>query len=371
VAPERLSLRALNRATLARQLLLERRDMPALDAVEHLVGLQAQVPLDPYTALWSRLSGFRPAALAGQIEERGAVRTVVMRATIHLVSAPDALELRPLVQPVLEAELSRHRDHAPRLAGADLAPVLDAARAAMAERPLTGPQLRALMAARFPRHDPAALAYACRCLLPLVQVPPRGLWGRAGQVTVTTAEAWLGRPLAAAPSIDAVALRYLAAFGPATAADLATWSGLAAMGAVLERLRPQLRAVRDERGRELLDLPDAPRPDPATPAPPRFLPQYDNVLLSHADRARFVAAPDRARLSAAGGVGWGSVLVDGALRAVWRLERDRASGRAALTVRHLGIPKRAAASVAAEGRRLLRLLAADAGGREVRLVAVP
>jgi hypothetical protein len=216
-----------------------------------------------------------------------------------------------------------------------------------------------------------ALAYAWRCRLPLVQVPPRGVWGRAGQVRVTTAEAWLGRSLAAGPSIDEVVVRYLAAFGPATAADAATWSRLAGMRAVLERLRPLLRTFRDAAGRELFDLPDAPRPDPATPAPVRFLPEYDNVLLSHADRGRIVSAEDRARLSASGGRVHDSVLVDGVLRAVWRLERERGSRRVALAVTHTGLPKRAAASVAAEGRRLLRLVAADADEREVRLVAAP
>ncbi len=368
---ETLSPRALNRALLARQLLLERAEAPALAVVEHLVGLQAQEPLNPYTALWSRLAGFRPEELAGLIEGRRAVRTVVMRATIHLVSADDCLTLRPLMQPVLDGELSRHPEWAPRLRGVDLGPVLDVARAVLAERPHTPAQLRAVMAQRFPGLDAAALVGACRGRLALVQVPPRGVWGRAGQVTLTTAEAWLGRELEPAPSLDEVVLRYLRAFGPATAADAAAWSRLTGMRPVLERLRPRLRTFRDERGRELFDLPEAPRPDPATPAPPRYLPEYDNVLLSHADRGRIVSDDVRARLSAAGGIGSGSVLVDGRLAAVWRLERDRGSGAATLVVTHAGIARRAAASVAAEGRRLLRLIAADADERDVRLQAAP
>ncbi len=366
---ERLSLRALNRATLARQLLLERADVPAIEAVEHLVGLQAQEPLDPYTALWSRLRGFRPAALAEPLEGRRAVRTVLMRATIHLVSADDCLRLRPLMQPVLDAEIARHPEFSPHLRDVDLAPVLAACRALVAERPLTMAELRAALGERFPALHAGALAYACRCRLPLVQVPPRGVWGGTGQVRVTTAEAWLGRPLATAPSLDEAVLRYLGAFGPATPADVSAWCRLTGMRAVLDRLRPRLRTFRDDAGRELLDLPDAPRPDPDTPAPPRFLPEYDNVLLSHADRSRVISAADRARLSAVGGAGRGTALVNGAAKASWRLERE--GGRARLVVVHTRISRRAAASVAAEGRRLLRMLAPDADDRDVALEAAP
>ena len=372
MAAETLSARALNRATLARQMLLERADATPLEAVERLVGLQAQEPLDPYTALWSRLRGFRPEALGRLLERREAVRVVVMRSTIHLVSAADCRTLRPLMQPVVDAELARHPEWAPGLEGVDLAPVLAAAREELAAGPLTPSRLRARLAERFPDLDAAAMGGACRCLIALVQVPPRGVWGRSGGVTVATAEDWLGAPLDPAPSIDAVVLRYLAAFGPAAPADASAWSRLAGMREVFERLRPRLRAFRDERGRELLDLPDAPLPDPATPAPPRFLPEYDNALLSHADRSRVVAPEARARLAGAiGGLGWGSVLVDGRAAALWRLERERGAGRAELRVVHAGLATRAAASVAAEGRRLLRLLAADADEREVRLEAAP
>jgi hypothetical protein len=358
-----LSRRALNRATLERQLLLRRSDLTAEDAVEHLVGLQAQVPLNPYTALWSRLERFRPEQLAELLLERRVVRIVVLRATIHLVTADDCLLLRPLVQPILSAELRRHRDLSPQLEGVDLEPVLAFARRLLDE-PRTGPQLRQALAARFPGLDPAALAYACRCHLALVQVPPRGLWRRSAQISTVTAEAWLGRPLVDEPSLETVVLRYLAAFGPATPADVATWSRLTGLRDVLERLRPRLRTFRDEQGRELFDLPDAPLPHPDTPAPPRFLPEYDNVLLSHADRSRVIADEDRVVLSRAGGVGHGSVLIDGFARAVWRIEGN------ALVISHLPLAKRPLAAVAAEGRRLLRFLVADAADHDVRLVAL-
>jgi Winged helix DNA-binding domain len=355
--------RALNRATLERQLLLRRSALSALDAVEHLVGLQAQVPRDPYIALWSRLDGFRPQELSDLLLERKVVRVSVMRATIHLVGAGDCLLLRPLMQPVLDAELARHREFAPALDGVDLDPVLGVARALFAERPRSGPELRAALAERFPGHDAAALAYACRCKLALVQVPPRGLWRRSSQVITTTAEAWLGRRPAERPSLDDVVLRYLGAFGPATTADVTTWCRLTGVREVVERLRPRLRTFRDETGRELLDLPDAPRPDPDTPAPTRFLPEYDNVLLSHADRSRFVTQAARERAGRVAGRVQGTVLHDGMVAAVWRLDRPEDVDATLVVTPVVRLAKRATASIAAEGRRLLRVLAPGADVR--------
>jgi hypothetical protein len=349
-----LTIRALNRATLERQLLLRRAVLTPLGAIDHLVGLQAQVPHDPYTALWSRLDGFEPEELSVAIERREAVRIGVMRGTIHLVTADDCLPLRTLTQPVFERQLWRHRDHSPRLREIDLEPVVEEGRRLLEERPRTGTELRRLLGERFSGVDPAALAYACQMRLPLVQPPPRGLWRRSAQVSWTTAEAWLGRDRAGRPTLDDVALRYFAAFGPASVADFGTWCRLTGLRPVVERLRSRLVAFRDERGRELLDLPDAPRPDPDTPAPVRFLPEYDNVLLSHDDRSRFFVEQERALLAPAWAVGWGSVLYDGLVRAMWR-RRD--SG---LVVRHVPLPKRALSAIAAEGRRLARFHAAAA-----------
>lgn len=366
MAADRLTARALNRATLERQLLLRRSELPPYDAVAHLVGMQAQLPLNPYVGLWSRLARFEPEEVARLLLDRELVRIVVMRATLHLVTAEDCRVLRPLMQPVLDRELARHREYAAALRGVDFEPVLDFARRLLAERPHTGPGLRAAMQEQFPRHDPAALAYACRCRLALVQVPPRGLWGRTAQVASTTAESWLGRPLAADPSLDEVVLRYLAAYGPATVADVAAWARLTGLREVLERLRPRLRTFRDERGRELFDIPEAPRPDPQTPAPPRFLPEYDNVLLAHADRTRFVADEHRTLLSATAPVR-GAVLIDGLLSGTWSVDDDPRADSAVLVVRHVArLTKKAGAAVAAEGRRLLRFLRADAAAYDVR-----
>ncbi len=363
-----LTDRALGRATLARQLLLERVALDPVAAVERLVGLQAQEPLDPYLALWSRLDPFDPHALGRGLEDRTLVRIVVMRGTIHLVTADDALVLRPLTQPVLDAELARHAEFAPHLAGVDLGPALAFGRSFLADEPATGRTLRAAMTERFPDLHAGALAYACRCLIPLVQIPPRGVWGRTLQVTLTPLEAWVGRPLAARPSLDEVVLRYLAAFGPATVADVASWSRLTRLRQVVDRLRPQLRAFRDERGRELVDLPDAPRPDPDTPAPVRVLPEYDNVLLSHADRARF-GSDEARRLEGAAGPYKGAVLVDGGVAAVWHIEADES--RATMVVEHAPLPRRSQAALEAEAQRAVSFLRADADvDVDVRLLAV-
>lgn len=211
-----LGTRVLNRATLERQMLLQRRKMPADGVIEHLVGMQAQAPDPPYIGLWTRLEDFRPEELAQLIEERRAVRIALMRNTVHLVSARDCLKLRPLVQPIIDRGLRTNRAHRAAMEGMDTEELAAEGRALLDEQPRTAKELGGLLGERWPDHDPASLARAIRHLLPLVQVPPRGIWGKSGQATHTTAEAWLGRPLDPDPSLEEMVLRYLGAFGPAT-----------------------------------------------------------------------------------------------------------------------------------------------------------
>lgn len=323
-SPPVLSDRALNRATLARQWLLARAPGAGPDAatgaVEHLVGLQAQEPLDPYLALWSRLDGFEPATLAALLEDRRVVRIVTMRGTIHLHTAADAAAIRPVVQPVMDAEASRHPD-ARHVLDDHLPEALAQGRRWLDEAPRTLAELRALFAEADPDRHAAGLAYACRTHLPLVQVPPRGVWGRSGAVRLAHLETWTGR-IAPATTVDDLALRYLAAFGPATPGDLSAWCRLTKLRPVLERLRPQLRVVHDERGRELFDVPDGPLPDPDTPAPVRLLPTFDNALLSHQDRSRFFVPGEEIPVGIPDVRTKGTVLHDGVVVGTWRWEDD-------------------------------------------------
>ncbi len=363
-----LGRRALNRALLARQLLLRRWKLPAIVAIERLAGMQAQAPNAPYVGLWTRLDGFRHHDLARLLTDRRAVRIALMRGTVHLVTASDCLSLRPLVQPIFDRELRVNSNYAPALAGMDMAALVAFGRELVEARPRTNAELRSLLSERWPDRDAASLAYALRNLLPLVQVPPRGIWGAGGMPSLTTAEAWLARPVERNASFEEMIVRYLAAFGPATIRDVQTWSGLMGLSEVLERLRPRLRTFRDERGNELFDLPRAPRPHAEMPAPPRFLPEYDNMLLSHADRSRIVDHDVRARLTTPNGQIVGTVLVDGFVRGTWKIRRERRT--TTLIVRSFGRLSRGdTAALTREGARLLEFVAGDAEAHDVQFAS--
>jgi hypothetical protein len=355
-----LTRRALNRTLLGRQLLLERVDRRPADVVEHLVGLQAQEPIDPYVALWTRLSAFDPSELSDAIAARRLVRMGSLRTTLHLLTAEDALGIAPLTASVHQRTFE-NTPFAKALAGIDRSEVLTAARSLLEAGPMSPGDLGKQLAARWPDRDPSSLAYLARYHLPLVQVPPRGLWRRSARTANTTLEAWTGRE-PDPTSVEALLLRYLRAFGPASVSDMRTWSWFTGLREVVAGLRPRLRVLQDENGRELLDVEDGLMVDEDVPAPVRFLPQYDNLFLSHEDRSRI-----NGEMSWGVEFGWkGPILIDGGIAAAWRVRRAR--NAATMTVelgRRLAPAERQALEEEAE--RLAALLDPDRT-REIAVV---
>lgn len=358
-----LSVRALNRATLARQLLLARSPLSVPDAVGALAGMQAQVPKPPFVGLWTRLDGFGAADLAAAIHRRELVRATAFRGTLHLMTRGDWLAFRPVLQPMLSAGMQSVLKN--RSEGFDLDAVLEEARAFLAERAATFEEIRTHLAARFPAANDRALGYAVRMHLPLVMVPSDAAWAFPADAAFTLGEPWLAEPLGTALDPAPLVRRTLAAFGPASVKDAQTWSGLSGLKPVFEALRPELVVFRDDRGRELFDLPDAPRPDPETPAPARFLPEFDNLVLAHDDRSRIVADVHRGRLVTKNLRIPGSFLVDGFVAGLWSTERKK--GVATLTLDPFApLADADREALVREGEALVRFLEPEARGYEVR-----
>ncbi|WP_031065797.1 winged helix DNA-binding domain-containing protein [Streptomyces sp. NRRL WC-3742] len=357
-----LDRRALNRATLHRQGLLEPWKCPPLEALRHLIGLQSQVPDPPYFSLWTRLAEFTHPELTQLIQDRLVVRTGMMRATLHLVTAEDFLTLRPLFQPVRERAQRSH--FGKKTAHLDQAELLAEGRKLLAAQPMNNKELKAALHERWPDTDAAALMYTVHYLLPLVQVPPGGLWRSYGSVPCTTDEAWLGRNIATESDPGPMILRYLAAYGPASVKDVQAWSGLTRLAEVVDRLRPQLRRFTDEQGVELFDLPDGPLPDAGTETPVRFLPEFDNLMVAFADRRRVISDEYRQITHTKNGLVAATVLVDGTVRGRWRI--DRVKDTATLTVEPFEtLTAGALEAVEAEGLRLLGFAAEESQTLEV------
>jgi DNA glycosylase AlkZ-like len=300
----------LNRATLARQLLLRRSGLAVSRAVERLSAMQAQSAREAYIGLWSRLKRFERDALTRALERRRVVRASLFRITLHYVSATNHPAFAALTHQRWREEFLREGH-----------PVDDMV--ARIER----------LAARgtFTYADAAAVVpelesrpFRVRCLTPLVHVPPSGTWGGI-RVRLTTAERWLGAAMPSQPEAAALLVKsYLGAFGPATRQDLVKFSGLRGVDVKpgLDALDEQLLRFRDEQDRELFDLRRAPRPGAETPVPVRFLPKWDALLLSHADRTR-VLPPEYHREVIKAGYVFSSFLVDGMVAGLWKAERRR------------------------------------------------
>ena len=357
-----LSLRALNRATLARQLLLRRETFKVVRAVEQVAGMQAQIPRPPFIGLWSRVDGFRRADLVRAIDRREIVRGTLMRATIHLVSRNDFIEWRPAIQPVLTRLMNSVLKKV--LDKFDLDRILAAARSRFDTEACTFAELRKHLGEEFPGMNEQAMGLIVRMLLPLIQTPQAGQpWAYHAAADYAVARSWLGEEVPATGRSDRLALRYLAAFGPATGHDFQMWSGLPAGRAVLDALRPKLRVCRDEDGRELFDLPRAPLANPDEDAPVRFLPEYDNVLLAHADRSRVVHDHHRKHLFTRNLLVPACFLVDGFVAGLWTVEsKVKAKKRhVRLVLEPFGkLDKRVRRALQDEGERLMRFVEPDA-----------
>lgn len=362
MAPVALTWRALNRATLARQHLLARTS-PLVDTIEHLVGLQAQLARPPFVGLWSRVDGMTRQALIELFAKRRVVRATSLRGTIHVMSARDFLRLRPAMQPALDRGMTAILGK--RLDAIDLGALETLARAFFAE-PRTFDAFRDHLVEHHPGGDERAMAYAMRMRVPLVQVPAQDVdWGFPGQADFVLGDAWLGRAPKGSAAPDDLLLRYLAAYGPASIADMQAWSGLPALKPVVTKLRDRLRVFADPGGTELFDLPEAPRPDPDAPAPVRFLPEYDNLLVGRADE-RVLAAEHRKRVFLSALRVASVVLVDGRAAGVWKVTRTKKV--ATLTVEAFAaLPARVRREVEDEGSRLLAFVEPDAPARNVAM----
>ncbi len=362
-----LTPRQLNRATLARQMLLSRESIAATAAVERLAGLQAQLARPPFAGLWTRLEGFQRKDLIEPLLRREIIRATTMRGTLHLMSAADYVALRGALQPMLTKGMQAIlRERAQNL---DMEALQTEARGFFGGKPATFDALRNHLKAKNPTADERAMAYATRMHLPLVQVPTDDLWGFPAAADFALADDWLGKkvPTEEAPAHTLVR-RYLAAFGPATPKDAQVWSGLPSLRAVFEELRPELATFRDDRKRELFDLPDAPRPGEDTPAPVRFLPEFDNLVLAHDDRTRVIADEHRPKVTLKNLQVRATFLVDGFVAGAWKVERKKKT--ATLVLEPFGkLAKKTLTELEREGEALLRFVEEDAVETGVRVAA--
>lgn len=362
-----LTTRQLNRATLARQMLLSRETPTTVAAVERLAGLQAQLARPPFVGLWTRIEGFRREDLVRRLRERQIIRATAMRGTLHLMRAADYAAFRGALQPMLTRSMQAILRE--RLQDLDMDALRAEARAFFGGKPATFDALRNHLKAKNPQADERAMAYAIRMHLPLVQVPTDDAWGFPAASDFALADDWLGKevPTDEAPA-HALVRRYLAAFGPATPRDAQVWSGLQSLRAAFEELRAELVTFRDERKRELFDLPDAPRPEEDTPAPVRFLPEFDTLVLAHDDRTRMIADEHRPRVTLKNLQVRATFLADGVVAGTWKIERKKKA--AALVLEPFSkLARKTLAELEREGEALLRFVEEDAQETGVRVEA--
>ncbi len=343
-----LSNRILNRTTLARQLLLARAKTTPVKAMAQLAGMQAQVPKPPFIGLWSRIDGFQSDDLRKALALGEIVRGTLMRGTLHLATKKDFAVWRPALQPMLTAGQRAIVKESPL----DVERVVAEARAFFAKKPRTFDEVREHLMTRFPGANDRLLGYTARMHVPLVMVPDESTWSFPPNSAFALAET-------AEAALQDLALRYLGAFGPATAADFQAWSGLRGAASLFDELRPKLQTFRDERKRELFDLARAVHPDEDTAAPVRFLPEFDNLLLAHADRARIIADEFRPRVVTKNLRVLATFLVDGFVAGTWSIARKTKSATLTITP-FVKLSRADRAALIDEGEQMVRFAEADA-----------
>jgi hypothetical protein len=360
-----LNLRELNRATLSRQMLLEREALSVPAAIERLAGLQAQLASAPYAGLWTRLCDFQREDLAREIENRKVVKATMMRATLHLCTADDYLRFRTALKPLLIGAAS---EIAKRRGGEfDTDKVLKAARKFIGEKPRTFAEISDMLTGLMPDYDVGAMRYSVRTHIPLVQVPINTGWSYSNKPEFTLAESWIGRPISPEDNLRELVFRYLAAFGPASVTDAQTWMGMK-LKETFEKLRPELQTYRGEGRTELFDLPGVQLPAEDVPAPVRFLPEYDNLLLSHSNRSRVIADEYRSKVYLPGLRVAATILVDGFVRGAWKIEKAKTA--VTLVIETFDkLTKKDRAALTEEGERLVRFVEPKAKSFDARFTA--
>ncbi|AEF42879.1 winged helix DNA-binding domain-containing protein [Hoyosella subflava] len=356
-------LQTLNRTLLQRQLLLERAALSAEELAVHLVGLQAQDSLPPYIGMFSRVTNFDPLTLSGGLESRSLVRATLMRGTIHLVVAEDALRMRSIFQPEFEKTLERPGFFSGALSGLDTDELRKHGEAAFDDGPRTAAQVRASAEAAFPDRDPQAVAQAWYYQVPVLQVPPRGMWRKAGRPIWSRIDSWLEQPLITDYSPADLVARYLAAFGPASTQDIAVWARLPGIAELVEQLGTRLRTYQTASGQTLYDVADAELADPELEAPVRFLGWYDNVFLGHKDRSRIVSTAVTAQIWERESRNISPVLIDGFIKGGYRVTTGKTREPAEMRIRLIDVPRSAEPAVEAEAVRLLKFLEPDRSAR--------
>lgn len=360
--PTALTLRELNRATLARQMLLARQKIALPQAIARLVGLQAQVARPAFVGLWSRVHGASRDKISALFHDRTIVRATMMRGTLHVVTKADYLTLRASQQPDFDRAIAAILGG--RLAGIEPAKLLAVARKYFAA-PHNFDEARQYLLKQFPGLDERAMGYTVRLTLPLVQLPTADPWAFPAQAAFVSSQTWLRTEPGDDRAPDAIVRRYLEAYGPATVTDAQAWLGMQKLKPVFERLRPTLVSLRGPGRAELFDVPSAPEIDPDVPAPVRYLPEWDNLIIGRGDE-RFLATAHRSSVFLPGLRVLPTFLVDGLVAGTWKVERKKTAATLVLTP--FGkIAKAVKAELEEEGEKLLEFVEPEAGTRGMKI----